>query len=245
MSEQQDERKIQVGGDTAADPVDGYEPIPIWLFAIFGALLLWGGWYLGVHNAGWDPYQLDENWAGRPGTAASQPVEDPIALGKRIYAGNCVSCHQGDGNGLPGQYPTLHASEWVLGNPAWMKRIILNGLEGPITVNGQNYNNAMPALGTKLTDKQIAAVITYVRTNADWKNNASQVTADAVAATRAAVKGRSTPWTAEELRAITADEQPTPAPAQAGGQPSGPASNPAPPPQNPQAPASAPASPGV
>ena len=131
-------------------------------------------------------------------------------MGKRIFSGNCVSCHQADGKGLPGQYPTLNGSEWVAGNPAWMKRIVLNGLEGPITVKGANYNNAMPALGAKLTDKQIAAVITFVRTNAEWGNTATQVTADSVAATRAAVKGRTSPWAPAELQMVTADEQPAP-----------------------------------
>ncbi len=208
MTQPQDNKKLHLDGDTAADPTDGYEPVPLWLISIFGALLLWGGWYLGAHSAGWNPYELDENAGSGAGIAASQPVEDPIALGKRIFSGTCVSCHQADGKGLPGQYPSLNGSEWVAGTPAWMKRIVLNGLEGPITVKGASYNNAMPALGAKLTDKHIAAVISYVRTNAEWGNNSGAVSVESVAATRLAVKGRTLPWSPSELQAITTDEQP-------------------------------------
>lgn len=207
MSQQQDETKRHFHGDTAAEPADGYEPVPLWLFTFFGALLLWGGWYLGAFNGGWNSYELDENARYGAG-AASQPAEDPIVLGKRIFSGTCVSCHQADGKGLPGQYPTLNGSEWVAGTPAWMKRIVLNGLEGPITVKGASYNNAMPALGAKLSDKQIAAVISFVRTNTAWGNNSGTVSPESVAATRAVVKSRTTPWSPSELQAITTDEQP-------------------------------------
>ncbi len=200
----QDEQHLQLGHDQ--DPTDGYEPVPLWLLVLFGGLLAWGGWYLGAYTAGWRWLELDERSTGA--AAASQPAEDPVALGQRIFRGNCVSCHQADGKGLPGQYPTLNGSEWVHGNPAWMKRIVLHGLEGPITVAGANYNNAMPALGTKLTDKQIAAVITFVRTNAQWGNHASAVLPEAVAATRQATKGRSVPFSASELQSIAADEGP-------------------------------------
>ncbi len=202
-----------IGHDTTADPTDGYEPVPLWLLAIFGAFLAWGGWYVGTFNGGWRWLELDEYSGTGTGPAAAPVEEDPIALGKRLFAGNCVSCHQANGQGLPGQYPTLNRSEWVLGNPAWMKRIVLQGLEGPIEVAGQRYNSAMPGLGAKLNDKQVAAIISYVRTNAEWGNDASPVTPEEVAATREATRGRTTPWTASELQAIQTDEGPAQAPA--------------------------------
>ena len=221
---------LVMGQDTSADPVDGFEPIPLWMLGIFGMFLGWGGWYLGTYSAGWRWYELDE-YSSTGAVATTQAAEDPIALGKRLFSGNCVSCHQANGQGLPGQYPPLNGSEWVTGNPAWMKRIILYGLEGEIEVKGARYNNAMPAFGAKLNDKQVAAVISFVRTNADWSNSASAVTPEQVAATRAATKGRSTPFSPSELKGITSDEGPaaTSAPA------SGPASTPS------TAPASAPA----
>lgn len=207
-----EQQGMPLGHDVSSDPVDGYEPVPLWLLSIFGLFLAWGGWYLGTYNGGWRWFELDE-YSGTGGVAASQPAEDPIALGKRIFAGNCVSCHQGNGQGLPGQYPTLNGSEWVAGNPAWMKRIVLHGLEGPIEVAGQRYNNVMPGLGMKLNDKQVAAVITFVRTNAEWGNNAGAVTPEQVAATRDATKGRTTPWSPSELKTIVTDEGPAQAPA--------------------------------
>lgn len=203
MSDQ--ENKVHLGHDASSDPTDGYEPVPLWLLTIFGVLLAWGGWYLGTYAAQFRWLELDET-PGAGLAAASQPTEDPVTLGKRIFSGNCVSCHQADGKGLPGQYPTLNGSEWVHASPAWMKRIVLHGLEGPIQVAGANYNNAMPPFGPKLTDKQIAAVITYVRTNAEWGNKASAVSPEDVAATRAATKGRTTPFSPSEIQSIKADD---------------------------------------
>lgn len=202
------QHQVPIGHDH--DPTDGYEPVPLWLLTFFGGLLAWGGWYIGQYNGGWNSLSLDEH-AGAGMVVASQPFEDPLVLGERLFKGNCVSCHQSDGRGLPGQYPTLNGSEWVNGNPAWMKRILLHGLEGPITVEGANYNGAMPAFGARFTDKQIAAVITFIRTNAKWGNTASAVLPEAVAATRDATKGRTAPWSASELLVIKSDEGPQPA----------------------------------
>ena len=192
--------------DVSSDPTDGYEPIPLWLISIFGALLAWAGWYVGTYNGGWNWLELEERAV--TGAAAPQAEEDPIALGKRIFTARCVSCHQASGQGLPGQYPPLTGSEWVHGNPAWMKRIVLHGLEGPITVKGQQFSGTMPAFGAQINDKQIAAVISYVRTNADWGNSSGAVAAESVAATREATKGRTTAWNPAELQAITQDEGP-------------------------------------
>lgn len=208
MSRNTQDSKLPIGHEDGAAPVDGYEPVPLWLLSIFGILLAWGGWYLGSYSSGWRWHDLDELSGSGPLVATSQPAEEPITLGKRIFSGNCVSCHQADGKGLPGQYPTLNGSEWVNGNPAWMKRIVLHGLEGPIQVAGASYNNAMPPFGTKFTDKQIAAVVSFVRTNTAWGNTAEAVTPEQVAATRLATKDRTAPWTASELQAIKTDETP-------------------------------------
>lgn len=200
----QDESHLQVSADGSADPTDGYEPVPLWLLSIFGLFLGWGGWYLGTYASNFNWLQLDEHISGQL-APATQQAEDPIALGKRIFSGNCVSCHQGNGQGLR-QYPSLNGSEWVHLHPGVMKRIILHGLEGPITVKGANFNNAMPPLGQKLSDKQIAAVISFVRTNAEWGNKAEAITPESVAATRTATKARTAPWSASELQAIKADD---------------------------------------
>jgi mono/diheme cytochrome c family protein len=80
----------------------------------------------------------------------------------------------------------------------------LNGLQGPISVKNQQYNNAMVAWGGVFSDEEIAAVITYIRQNKDWGNNAPAVTADRVKAVREKIKGHPGPFTADELLKIPA-----------------------------------------
>jgi mono/diheme cytochrome c family protein len=181
------------------EPRDGFEPVPIWLVAVFGIVVFWGGYYVAMYNGGWDPDFVDGDPMPVAGalTVAPGPV-DPLVLGKKLYAGNCVSCHQANGQGVPGQYPPLAGSEWVT-DPARSNaliRLILHGLSGPVEVNGQTYNGNMPAFGAKFKDEQVAAVLSYIRT--DWSNAAPAVKPEDVAAVRASVK-RTEPWTAGEL----------------------------------------------
>jgi mono/diheme cytochrome c family protein len=89
--------------------------------------------------------------------------------------------------------------------PGRLIRIVLKGMQGPVTVKGQNYNNVMVPWDL-LSDQDIAAVITYVRQNQDWGNNASAVTPEQVAEVREKVKGRATPFTAAELLQISPAE---------------------------------------
>lgn len=185
------------------EPRDGFEPVPLMLVATFGAVLFWGGWYLATFSGGWQPDVLNPDPEAR--FASRVPLEklplDPLALGERLYRANCVSCHQVSGLGVAGQYPSLVGSEWVLENDHQLKRILLQGIEGPMTVLGQTYSGNMPGFGGRLNDEQIAAVLTYIRQS--WGNDAELITAEAVAATRAATQHRSQPWTEPELLAIT------------------------------------------
>jgi len=68
-----------------------------------------------------------EDWR-LPSSAPSREIRGPEA-GARIYAANCVACHQADGNGLPGIYPPLAGSEW-LGEENRVVRLVLGGLSG-------------------------------------------------------------------------------------------------------------------
>ena len=206
------------------EPTDGLEPIPLWMVAFFGILIFWGGWYLARYVGDWRSDMLEEDPAAlRVASAANTAGEDPVTLGKRIFTGNCAVCHQSTGLGVPGQYPPLAGSEWVAGNPARIKRLVLHGGEGQIEVKGSTYNNAMPAFGPKLTDKQIAAVLTFVRGNKDWGNTSESISPEAVAATRQATKARTNPWSPAELLAINTDESPA-APASTSAPASGPTS---------------------
>jgi mono/diheme cytochrome c family protein len=181
-----------------AEPRDGYQPIPMWLLLPVFALLLWGGWYLGAHS--WRLSSRSIRWFA---ALTSLPVDgpqplDPMLLGRRVYA-SCASCHQADGQGVAGAYPPLAGAEWVTGDPRVLSRILLHGLEGPISVRGAVYSGVMPAWAN-LSDAEIAAVLTYIRNS--WGNEAGDVPSDLVAEVRRSVSTRTTPWSAEELDQI-------------------------------------------
>jgi nitrite reductase (NO-forming) len=82
--------------------------------------------------------------------------------GKQVYLGLCYACHQPDGRGLPGAFPPLARSDFMLADRERAIRIVLKGLSGPVTVNGVTLNSAMPPLEGVLTDEQVADVLTYV-----------------------------------------------------------------------------------
>lgn len=182
------------------EPTEGFSPLPLMLLGLMSALILFSAIYLGRYSGGFDPMVYDERiLPGMLEGGAAPPVQDPKVLGKRVFA-NCIACHQPTGLGLPGAYPPLAGSEWAIGSDERIIRILLDGLSGPITVKSTQFNNSMPAFGTQLRDEQIANVLTYVRS--EWGNSAPAVTADRVKQIRAAVTGRTGPWSPEELLKI-------------------------------------------
>src|SRR5690606_5760091 len=79
------------------------------------------------------------------GGVTAAPV-DPLVLGRAAYAQVCANCHMATGMGVPGAFPPLAGSEWVVGSPERLIRIVLHGLEGPIEVAGVQYpGSLMPA----------------------------------------------------------------------------------------------------
>lgn len=145
-------------------------------------------------------------WAGKPGAPPPPKVvplnEAQTALfekGKTIYNTLCTACHQPHGFGLDGLAPPLVDSEWVLGKPDILARIIMHGLAGPVKVSGRSFNLAMPPL-PQLTDEDVAGVITYIRR--EWEHTASPVDVKAVQTVREQNKGRTAMWTEQELKAL-------------------------------------------
>jgi mono/diheme cytochrome c family protein/glucose/arabinose dehydrogenase len=94
--------------------------------------------------------------------------EDTRTSGAKMFYQICASCHGADGEGIDGLAPPLRNSEHV-NNTERLALIILHGLEGPVHVNGIEYNInlAMPGLirNESISDKDIADIISYV-TNA-------------------------------------------------------------------------------
>ena len=92
-----------------------------------------------------------------------QQIETQQAIqGKQIYYKYCLSCHQADGSGVPGMYPSLKKSEIIPKDPDSLIAILLHGLSGEIEVDGIVYNSVMPP-HNYLTDQEIADVLTYIR----------------------------------------------------------------------------------
>ncbi|AHF94662.1 hypothetical protein OPIT5_23155 [Opitutaceae bacterium TAV5] len=107
--------------------------------------------------------------------------DDPLLRGERIFAQTCAACHQPDGRGLPGIFPPLAGSDYLLADPRRDARAVLHGLSGPVTVNGTEYNSVMPPL--PLSDADIAAVLTWVLQA--WGNDGPAVAIETVARLRA------------------------------------------------------------
>ena len=178
-------------------PAIGFSPLPIVLIFLFAVALFWGGIYSINNSGGFEALAYHEAFDPSGPPPAPPPEKSLFEIGQEVYA-NCVVCHQTNGLGIPGAFPPLAGSEWVLGRPEIVPAIVLHGIFGPIEVMGQSMNSAMPPLGEVLTDKQIAGVATYVRSNAEWGNDAGEVTEEMVANLRAQYGVRAM-WTAAEL----------------------------------------------
>lgn len=98
-----------------------------------------------------------------------------VARGKTVYLQRCMACHQADGGGVPKLNAPLDGSTAVNGaNIAKLVKNIVKGLNDRIEIDGELYENAMPA-AADLTDTQIADVLTFIRSS--WSNKAGPVTA--------------------------------------------------------------------
>jgi len=187
------------------EPRDGRAPAPLWLMAVFFGIMFWSGLYLAYFSGGFradvfNPAQTA--WAGGGAAPAAGPVE-PKVLGKRVFAQNCVVCHQSTGLGVAGQFPPLAGSEWVLARDGHgdnhLVKILLKGLQGPVQVRGATFNNTMPAWA-HLGDEKISAVLTYIRSQ--WGNDAPPIPAGYIKKIREESAARSEPWGQNDLLAI-------------------------------------------
>lgn len=108
--------------------------------------------------------------------------EQQIKAGEARFNGTCSVCHQGTGQGIPDVFPPLAKSDFLMADKKRAIGIVLNGLNGKVTVNGNTFNSVMPPM-SQLNDDEIANILTYVRNS--WGNSGDAVSAEEVAATRA------------------------------------------------------------
>ena len=197
-----------------ADLPAGSEPAPVWvIFLGFIAAILAGG-QMGTFTG----YGLEStpNLGSvvdprQSGGAAVQltPMELAMKKGEQNFA-VCAGCHQASGAGQPGLYPSLVGSDWVTAGSERTIRVILHGLNGPLTISGAPFVSSlptgMPGQGAGMDDVSIASVVTYIRNS--WGNKGGLVTSDMVAKVRDKEKSRSSQWTMAELEPFAKAEVP-------------------------------------
>lgn len=105
-----------------------------------------------------------------------------VLEGSILYDTYCASCHQQDGKGDNNRFPPLAGSEWVTGDAERLIRVVLNGLEGKITVNGRSYNGLMPR-HDHLDDHAVASIVSYIRVR--FRNKGTPVRTSQVSRIRA------------------------------------------------------------
>jgi mono/diheme cytochrome c family protein len=90
---------------------------------------------------------------------------DPLEEGRELFESVCADCHQANGEGLPPAFPALNNNALVTGDPAGPVSIILNGRKAKGAM--------MPAWKDRFDDRQLAAIVTYIRQA--WNNKANPV----------------------------------------------------------------------
>ena len=112
---------------------------------------------------------------------ADKSKAEKIPLGKQLFTSICSACHQPTGQGLPNMFPPLAGSDYLNADKKRAIKLVINGRQGEVLVNGQKFNNTMPAF--PLSDDDIANVLTFVYNS--FGNSGLEVTPDEVKTLRA------------------------------------------------------------
>ncbi len=123
--------------------------------------------------------------AAEVASANAPTLEQRISSGEKVFTAHCAACHQANGKGLPGAFPPLAGSDYIASDPMKAVHAVLNGLSGPITVNGTDYNAVMRNLAY-LSDSDVAGVVTFVINS--FGNKGGEINVAQVAAERGGKK---------------------------------------------------------
>ncbi|MDP2304712.1 MAG: copper-containing nitrite reductase [Pseudomonadota bacterium] len=121
----------------------------------------------------------DATTASAAGTLSK---EAQVQAGGALFAGTCSACHQSSGAGIEGVFPPLAGSDFLLADKERAIGIVINGLSGPVTVNGKDYTSVMPPM-SQLNDDEVANILTFALNS--WGNDGGRVTHAEVAKVRA------------------------------------------------------------
>ncbi len=108
--------------------------------------------------------------------------EAQMKAGEALFAGTCSTCHQADGKGLENVFPPLAGSDYLVADKGRAIGVVVNGLTGPVKVNGKDFNSVMPPM-SQLNDDEVANILTYVLNT--WGNDGGTVSSAEVAKVRA------------------------------------------------------------
>ncbi len=103
-----------------------------------------------------------------------------LEAGRALFSGICAVCHQPTAQGIPGRFPPLAGSDFLNADKHRAIKVLINGFQGELVVNGQKFNNVMPKL--PLTDQDIANALTYVYDS--FGNSRQEITVTEVSAAR-------------------------------------------------------------
>lgn len=178
-------------------PEEGEERGPWWLYVIIVGTFAFSFFYMGFYfgEFSFRPHVLYT----QPAAQKQQAPKEQLSLiekGEQVYGRVCQSCHQSDGRGQEGIYPSLSNSPIATGNPQKFVSIIIDGLQGELERGDVTYNGNMPPWGEQLSDREISAVVTYVRSN--FENSAGKVDTSVVKDVRSNIE-RTSQWTIDEL----------------------------------------------
>jgi len=116
-----------------------------------------------------------------PPSGAAKSKAEKIEAGRRLFTSICAACHQPTGQGLPNVFPPLAGSDFLNADKNRAIKIVINGRQGELIVNGRKFNNTMPQL--PLGDDDIANALTFVYNS--FGNAGLEVTPEEVKALRA------------------------------------------------------------
>lgn len=159
-------------------------PIPTWAWVLLLGVVAWAMFYAARQ---WFPPPSFAStptyaaWRGSAPPAAESPAGGGV--GADLYRTTCATCHQSNGQGLPGAFPPLAGDPVVTAqDPTGHVHTVLFGLQGK-SIGGVVYPGQMPAWGEHLSDDEIAAIVNHERTS--WGNAAPTITVSDVARIRA------------------------------------------------------------
>lgn len=146
---------------------------------------------LGLTTGDWGKTESGSSGSGGSG----KNVRSGAAHFERL----CAGCHGSDGLALEGEAPPLAGASWVAGPETRLIRIVMHGVRGPIQVGNKIYDREMPGVGPKLSDQEMASLLSFVRSR--WGAPSGLIAPETVRRVRAAARHRTRYWTVEELLA--------------------------------------------